>query len=175
MVRTRCLRGLFVGLLMVLALGTTGCAYMRARGHDGAQIVDAGLTVSSKPGFSLYAGFLNILTLGYSHVDGHIIGVGDSHGGVVPMRQRAYGLLLYGTEQFAYGDFDPANSREPPPYHVGIAGLIAGPGPTDGNVVNCPKLLHLGWVGLTLNCKFGELADFLLGWFGLDIMGDDEA
>jgi hypothetical protein len=28
---------------------------------------------------------------------------------------------------------------------------------------------------LTLNCKFGELADFLLGWFGPDIMGDDKA
>ena len=40
-------------------------------------------------------------------------------------------------------------------------------------LANCPKMLHLGWVGLTLNCKFTELTDFLLGWTTLDILSDD--
>ena len=39
--------------------------------------------------------------------------------------------------------------------------------------MNCPKLFHLGRVGLTLNCKFGEAADFLLGWLTVDIRADD--
>ena len=54
-----------------------------------------------------------------------------------------------------------------------MVGLIDGPGPPRGEIMNCPKLIHLGWVGIALNCKFGELADLLLGWTTLDIMGDD--
>jgi hypothetical protein len=40
-------------------------------------------------------------------------------------------------------------------------------------VLYCPKVLHLGWVGVALNCHLPELADFFLGWTTLDIMGDD--
>jgi hypothetical protein len=43
------------------------------------------------------------------------------------------------------------------------------------DAVSCPKLLHLGWVGVELNCRFVELADFLLGWAGVDFMEDDVA
>ena len=57
---------------------------------------------------------------------------------------------------------------------MGVIGLVQGPGPTGGHVVNCPKLFHIGWIGLTLNCKFGEFADFLLGWTTVDVMGDDQ-
>jgi hypothetical protein len=158
-----------VGLPAAILL-CTGCTYLQNRGNDGAQVFDVGITVSGEPGFSLYAGLLNLLTLGYSHVDGYIIGVGSGHGGVVPMRDRAYGLLLYGEEEFGYDE-----DLNPSPWNVGIIGLIAGEPPCDGAIVNCPKLLHLGFIGLTLNCKFGELADFLLGWFGPDTMSDDVA
>jgi hypothetical protein len=63
-------RGLRLAALTVLILAGSGRAYMHNRGNDAAQIFDVGVTVSVKPGFSLYAGSLNILTLGFSHVDG---------------------------------------------------------------------------------------------------------
>ncbi|MHC4788994.1 MAG: hypothetical protein ACYS8K_07295, partial [Planctomycetota bacterium] len=60
-------------------------------------------------------------------------------------------------------------------YRVGVLGLLHGPGPGVRDAVSCPKLLHLGWVGVELNCRFVELADFLLGWAGVDFMEDDVA
>jgi len=35
-------------------------------------------------------------------------------------------------------------------------------------------MFHFGWVGMTLNCKFGQIADLLLGLWTIDIMGDDQ-
>jgi hypothetical protein len=163
-----------VGLLGAVFL-LTGCSYLQNRLDDAQSTLDVGVTVSSKPGFSLYADFLNIAALGYSHVDGHIIGLGGGYAGYIPMRQRAAGLLLWGKEEFAYEDFDRQDPEKPPSWRVGIMGLIEGPGPYNGHIVSCPKLLHLGWVGLTLNCKFGEIADFILGWTTYDLMGDDTA
>ena len=58
---------------------------------------------------------------------------------------------------------------------MGVIGLIEGPGPYDGHIVNCPKLLHLGWTGLMLNFKFGEIADFIPGWTTYDTMDNDTA
>ncbi|MFO7957447.1 MAG: hypothetical protein R6X33_10145 [Candidatus Brocadiia bacterium] len=160
--------------VVLLMLLSSGCAtYWADRGNDSLDILDVGVTTSSKPGFSLYAGFLNVLSLGYSDVDGTLWGIGGRHAGAVPMRQNAAGVLLEGYEQLGYRDFDPADPDSPEPWRVGIIGLAEGPPPPPGQTVNCPKLLHLGWVGLTLNCRFGELADFVVGWFGGDIMGDD--
>ncbi len=162
-----------VSVLLLTALGSLGCAYMARRGNDALDIVDVGVTASSEPGFALYAGLLNVLSLGYSDVDGTLVGIGGRHAGTVRMRQNARGLLLWGYEQLGYEEFDPADPESPPSWRVGVVGLALGPAPPPGQTVNCPKLLHLGWVGLTLNCRFGELADFLLGWTTLDIMGDD--
>ncbi|MGD2173972.1 MAG: hypothetical protein PVJ27_01105 [Candidatus Brocadiaceae bacterium] len=163
------------GLLLVVLL-SGGCAtYWADRGNDALDILDAGVTVSAEPGFSLYGGFLNVFSLGYSHVDGTLLGTGGREVGGMEMRHNAGGLALWGYEQFGYRDFDATDPASPDPWRVGVIGLSQGPGPTDGQLVNCPKLLHLGWVGLMLNCKFGELADFLLGWATCDIMSDDAA
>jgi hypothetical protein len=171
----RCVRRLPQAGLVGAVLLVTGCSYFQNRLDDAERTLDVGVTVSSKPGFSLYIGFLNIAALGYSHVDGHIIGLGGGHAGYLPMRQRAVGLLLWGKEEYGYVDFDPEDPENPPSWRVGIIGLIDGPGPSDGSIVNCPKLLHLGWIGLTLNCKFAEIADFILGWTTFDLMGNDTA
>ncbi len=165
-------------ILVVVTLGITmafagGCGYLQNRGSDALDIIDAGVTVSPQPQFSLYSGFLNVLSLGYSNMDGTFYGLSEGRGGKAVARQNAGGLLLYGVEQLGYRDVNFENPASPEPWKVGIIGLAEGPGPRNGQVVNCPKLLHLGWVGLTLNCKFGELADFLLGWTTADIMGDD--
>jgi len=33
--------------------------------------------------------------------------------------------------------------------------------------------LHLGHVGLVANFRWTEIADFFLGWFTIDLAGDD--
>lgn len=159
--------------LMALALASAGCTYLGDRGRDAADFLDFGVTVSKEPQFSLYAGFLSVVPLGYSNVDGTMYGLSDRQFGGAAMRHNARGILLWGEEQLGYRDFDPLGPQSPEPWRVGVLGLSQGPGPRNGQVVNCPKLLHLGWAGVALNCKFGELVDFLLGWFTVDIMGDD--
>jgi hypothetical protein len=154
-------------------LSCTGCAYVQNRGNDLLDVVDVGVTVSKEPGVAVYAGFLNILSLGYSDVDGVLLGTGGRHVGAVDFRQNAGGLLLWGYEQFGYEDFDADDSDSPPPWGVAVAGR--GRRPPRGQIINCPKMVHLGWIGLTLNCKFGELADLLLGLTTFDFMGDDHA
>jgi len=162
-----------VGLVVVFVglLACIGCTYAQDRSQDFTDIFDVGVTVSAKPQFSLYAGFLNILSLGYSNFDGTLLGMAGRHYGAIDARQNAAGLLLWGREQFGYEDFNADEPDSPTPWGVAIAGR--GARPPVGQIVNCPKMLHLGWVGLTVNCKLGQLADFLLGWTTLDIMGDD--
>ena len=167
-------RTLAVGVLLAVMVQSAGCStYWSNRGGDLMDIFDVGVTTSSEPGFSLYAGILNVLTLGYSNVDGTFFGMTAGQAGAVEMRQNAWGLLLWGKEQFGYESFDRSDPQSPEAWRVGVIGLIQGPGPRGDQVLNCPKMLHLGWIGLTINCSFSELADFLLGWGSLDIMGDD--
>ena len=165
---------LIAGIVMLTAMFfSTGCSYMENRGNDALDFLDLGITVSKKPGFSLYVGLVNVVTLGYSNVDGTLLGTGGRDVGALPMRHNAGGVLLWGYEQLGYVDFDPEDPDSPPSWRVGIIGLAQGPGPDKHETGNCPKLFHLGWVGFALNCHFYELADFLLGWANLDIMGDD--
>lgn len=152
-----------------------GCAFMQKRGSDAQGMFDIGVTVSKKPHFALYAGFLNFLSIGYANNEGTLYGIGSGRPGAVPARQEAGGVILWGKERWVYEDLDPSDPDFPDPWKVGIIGLSKGPGPPKTEIANCPKLFHLGWIGITVNCKFAEIIDFLLGWATVDIMGDDEA
>jgi hypothetical protein len=74
------------------------------------------------------------------------------------------------------GDLGP-DSRTPPRYDQGFVRLIAGAErePPFHQYFDCDRTFHLGWIGLHLRIKLDELADFVLGWAGRDIMGDDGA
>ena len=164
--------GIVLAVALTGLLACSGCTYLQNRGNDLSDVLDVGITVSKDPTFSAYIGFLNMLSLGYSNFDGTLLGLADRHFGATPARQHTYGLLFAGREQFGYGEaFKADDPNSPTPWGAAIAGR--GERPPQRQIVNCPKLLHLGWIGITINCKFGELADFLLGWFGPDIMGDD--
>lgn len=161
--------------LMVSLFFSSGCAYLKNRGNDALDVFDVGVTASKEPKFAIYAGFLNVTALGYSNLDGTLVGIGGREVGVMPVRQHAEGSIFHGSEQLGYADFNMEDPDSPEMWRVGIIGLLEGPPPPKGQIVNCPKLLHFGWIGFTLNCRFGELADLILGLTTLDIMGDDSA
>ena len=152
---------------------SSGCAYLEDRGNDALDIFELGVTTSEKPQLSIYAGVVNVITIGYAETDGTFYGLARRQVAAMPFRNRTVGYLLWGKEQLAYGDFNAADENSPEPWKVGQIGLVQGTRIPPHEMANCPKLLHLGWVGIQANCHFGELADFLLGWFGADIMSDD--
>ena len=162
-------------LIFAVALSGSGCAYVQNRGQDLADVFDIGVTVSKEAQFSLYAGLLSTVAVGYSNFDGTLLGMADRNYGVVDARQNAGGLILWGYEQFGYEDFDAKDPESPASWGVGPIGWSSENPTPAPQVVNCPKMLHLGWVGITVNCKFAELGDFVVGLTTLDYMGDDDA
>jgi hypothetical protein len=168
----------------VAMLLSSGCAYMGKRGRDLADIIDIGVTTSSEPQFALYAGFLDLITVGYADVEGTLWGLGSRNVGAVQAVHKGGGLVLWGYEQIGHAPSDATATEFPKPYRVGVAALGDGIAlacadgkdvslPKPPQVMNCPKFLHLGWFGIAIDCKPGELVDFLLGWTTLDLSGDD--
>jgi len=164
----------WVGFLGLALVACGGCAYLKDRGNDALDIFDVGVTFSAKPHIGLYAGFQSILAVGYADLDGKMLGIGESQVGWLDMRYRAAGALLDGYQQYAYGgNYEKENPNSPVRRGVGL-GLLHDELPDSlVQALNCPKFLHILFLGVNLNCKLGELIDFLLGWTTLDIAGDD--
>jgi len=81
---------------------------------------------------------------------------------------------LEGYEQWGYDNYDASGPNSPRRRGVGLGlGYDAMPR-TVPEALNCPKFLHVLFMGANLNCKIGEILDFLLGWTTLDIGKDDE-
>ena len=161
--------------ILVMAPAFSGCAYLKNRGNDALDLFDVGINIQKKPTLGLYLGILAVLPVGYQDFDGHVVGLAGRSFGVVPARQHATGLILWGTEQFAYEDaFDRDDPESPPSWRVGAIGLAEGPLPPRRDFVSCPKVLQLGWIGVTVTCKPNEALDFILGLFTVDMMKDDE-
>jgi hypothetical protein len=166
-----------LGMICVL-IGSTGCAssYWANRGNDAMDILDVGVTYSKTPHVAVYAGFQNLLSVGYAEVEGGELGIGQSQFGALPMRYHAGGMSIEGYEQYAFGNrYDPKDPVAPTQRGVGL-GMLYHRTPGDAmEFFQCPKFVHLGWIGLNLNCKIGELVDFVFGWTTLDLGGDDDA
>ncbi len=162
-------------ILTVSMLCGSGCAYLQNRGNDALDVLDIGVTASQKPKFALYASDLNIIAIGYSNVDGTLVGIGGRKVGVMPVRHHAGCIVLYGYEQFGYEDFIMEDPESPERWRVGLIALFEGPPPPKGQIANIPRMLHLGWIGVAFNVRLGELVDLILGFTTLDIMKDDTA
>ncbi len=160
-------------VLMAGVLLSTGCTYAQNRGNDALDFLEIGVTASRKPHFALYVGLANVITIGYAKLDGTFYGIAHRRAGAMPVRYDTRGVLLWGEEQLGFGDFDVDDADSPQPWRVGVIGLAQGSAIPRHELLNCPKLLHLGWVGLSLNGHLAELADFFVGWTTTDIMGDD--
>lgn len=180
-------RWLLAMTLFVVASIQSGCAYMGDRGHDLLDITDFGITVTDKaqPDFGLYLDFFNITPIGYSAIDGKVLGWGNRQIGWLDYHDHNWGALAWGSEQKGTGEFDPrdphqtrldqVDAKEPPRYDAGIARLIAEDNPPPPlQYIQCERGLHLGWIGVHLTFRPFETIDFLLGWTTLDMMRDDE-
>ena len=179
-------------LLLLAALTTfvviqSGCAYMGDRGRDFLDITDFGITVTDKaqPDFGVYLDFFNITPLGYSMIDGKVLGWGNRQIGWLDYHDHNWGALVWGSEQKGTGAFvprdphqtrlDQVDAKAPPRFNAGIARLIAQDNrPPWLQFIECDRGIHLGWIGVHLTFRPFETIDFLLGWTTLDVMGDDE-
>jgi len=166
-----------VALLCVLAgaAGQSGCAitYLRNRGQDALDMFDIGVTFTAKPQFGLYANCPFTVPIGGAKVDGYYAGIGGGRVGIVEHHQDAVGLIVTGHEKVTWGSPDSEGGESGGDYKVGLLGFNTD---AEGKPVyrpQCTHYLHLGFIGLTANINYKDIPDFFLGWFGLDIVGDD--
>ncbi|MDB4304208.1 hypothetical protein N9934_05420, partial [Desulfosarcina sp.] len=147
-------------------------------------MVDLGLTVSKEPGFALFLEFPpTIIPIGYSNVDGKLLGIGSGKFGSHDFSQHATGYLVGGTFQRNIANFDPEDPEALPTYETGLMGHIhdetflhKAPEQNEERPkvrAVCPKTLHLGYIGIDLTCHPVDMLDFILGFATIDIGNDD--
>jgi len=164
---------LFSGIAALIGI-TPGCAYFKDRGNDAAEMFDIGLTFSSKPQFAAYTNCPIIFPVGYGEVDGTFVGVGDGRAGVMKHKESSVGLLLWGREEASWERFNEAGGAEAlGTQSTGLLGLATSAENKQVKKPACKHYLHLGWVGLVGNIRWLEIPDFFLGWFLIDLSGDD--
>ena len=187
--RRNCCLWLLIISVVFTAYLSQGCgsAYMRNRLNDALDIVDLGITVTpqKEPQFALFFNFYNFLPFGYADVKGKILGLGNRHLGYSDFEMQAWGVLAWGQMKYGTGKFNPADPHqarinqygltERQKYDVGFIGSFAGKNPPPALwFVDCgPRIIHLGWIGLTETTRYADLFDFILGWTTLDILRDD--
>ena len=164
-------RVLILSAVLATLVLSSGCAYMKDRGHDALNIFDIGITVTKQPHFGIYAGFNSLLAAGYTDIpDGWLLGLGHTHFGALDMRYHGAGALLEGYEAQGYDDFDKNDPNSPRERGMGFGMLYSHTPRTIPEAMQCNKIVHVGWIGLDLNCKIGGLLNFIVGWttFSLD-------
>jgi len=162
-------RRLWLCALAVAGLwaGVPGCSYLRNRWRDTLDTLDVGFTFSTKPQFGLYANCPFMAPAGFAKVDGYYAGIGGGKIGVMKHHQDAAALVLWGREDIEWGEAE-GKSRG-----VGPLGLSTTEEGNPEYKPQCAHYLHLGFFGVTGNLNYREWPDFLLGWVGLDVAGDD--
>ena len=174
-------------LLLVVITLVSGCTYFRARGRDALDMMDIGFTVTDKwsPDFSIYADFFQITPLGFTSIDGKVLGIGNRQIGLLDYENKSWGVLLWGSDWKGSGIFNPKDPRqargdqrdatERPRFNTGIVRMLAqGNRPPTPTFIECDRGIHLGWIGFHFSVRPGDILDFILGWTTLDIMGDDD-
>ncbi len=157
-------------LAMVLAVcALSGCSYLQARGNDALDIFDIGITVTKAPHVGIYTGFNSILALGYSDMDGYLLGLGHQHFGALHMRYNGAGAILEGYEQVGYEDYNAGEPKSPRTRGMGLGLLYHDTPRSVSEALQCQKFVHLGWIGVNLNCKIGAILKFVVGLTTIDI------
>ena len=163
----------WLGLLAAVALSGCTADYFQHRADDAVDMLDIGFTWSNDPAFALYTNTPILVPIGWSDVDGYLLGIGGGVVGSTSHYESCCGILLWGEERSAWHHYD---LRKPETINVqGVGPFAAMLGPY-GKATYVPawtNYLHLGYAGLAFNARYMEILDFVLGWFGADIARDD--
>ena len=120
-------RALLLLTVAVALLAGSGCAtYWRDRAADFADMLDIGVTFSTKPQFVFYQSFESILPLGYADYEATFVGWGGSQFGVTSHYLKAWGALAWGDEQAGWGDYDKDDPNTLYVERVGLVGMPSG-------------------------------------------------
>jgi hypothetical protein len=138
-------------------------------------MVDVGLSLSAKPGIGLYWNSLDVFPVGFSYVDGYFLGWGGGQIGFTKHYNHCIGFG-YAREEIGWG---PGMDKDDPQTlyvdYSGVLGLLLPPYKNEpAYLPSCVHFFpHILFVGLVWNARYYEMADFVLGFTGLDIAGDD--
>jgi hypothetical protein len=176
------LRTLVLVMLLLAVSGTVGCRglkrfgraggrYFKYRAEDFAEIVDLGITFTKKPTLSLYGSLASIWCIGYSRINGHMLGMGGGQVGWISLSTRCYGAAYTGHESVMWGKKGRWRQYDHP---MGLDAILGAPRlPPPAYCPACTHYLHLLWVGVVLNLKYAEFLDFILGFTTFDLARDD--
>jgi len=162
---------------LAVAVGLTGlqgCAnYMRYRGDDAREMIDIGITSSTKPYYAVYGCAVGVASVGAGRFYGTFDGLGGGVNAKRPLYYRNIGLLLWSYEEIGWGDYDVTKPETLEIFYPGLLGYILHLPRRPSYAPACNHFIHLGRGGVVLNLRYLEILDFLLGWTTLDICGDD--
>lgn len=174
--------------LAVLSLDAQGCTYLRARGRDATDIISLGISSGSGAGARIGATrLLAVEAMAQKDETYYGFRQRNSH-----WTESSYGLL------FASFRMPTVGNEPPPPRWKGFDLLTTSRRRTlHPNRPEIEDRRHTLFIlsgsysqraidfldvevgisafiaGLEISLRPGELADFFLGWFGLDLAGDD--
>jgi len=180
---------------VAVVFSCAGCGtYLRNRGRDAADIMDVGITLSTRPYLCFYPGdYFNMTPMGYTRMKGTYHGLWAGKWCSKPIDDQACGVVAWGSQRLTVGEFNPEDPRqfwpdeiaalkaankplptEPRDYNVGFLRILRHRGaPPFPNCVSCRRNIHLGWVGFWASMHLDEIGDFLAGWLGCDPQADD--
>jgi hypothetical protein len=185
--RKQLMKALLLMVCISSVISIQGCSYMADRGRDALDIMDIGISVTPSvvPDFACYFDFFNATPIGYSHVDGKILGIAYRQVGWLDYESHNWGVLSHGVEKQGTGDFDPDNPHyahvgettgdEWPQWDAGFVRLFTGDNPPPPlQHLECSRVVHIGWIGILWDIRPIDAIDFVVGWTTLDMMGDDD-
>lgn len=171
--------------ITIMAFGS-GCTYMKQRGRDATNMFDLGITVNKTwaPQFSFYFDFFNVTPIGWGKLDAKVLGMGHRQIGWMDYEADVSGYMAWGSEKHGYGVFNPNDPQqawpeqkdltERPRYDVGFIGSFEGENLAPNmQFAECNRIFHFGWIGIQNTMRPAGILDFIVGWSGYDLLGDN--
>ncbi len=155
--------------------------YVSDRFEDLFEVVDVGFTITLKGGFALYTDVGSVVPVGGGYLDGWFLGIGGGqflgigHNRFLVTRHYFLGggIGVWGYEEWGWDVFDTEDLSTLRCIAVGLPPLFAEPYSRPGTWPSFRNYAHAGYLGVVANANVFEALDFLLGFIGLDICGDD--